>query len=193
MWSELLARWGGPCAILGGLLWIACAVVVSQMPEGCMADECYLPGRSMRSTDPVAPALAAAIALLAVGMVALAQEAARVGRLGRMGRFGLVLAAGGSGLLVAATMMQTLFFGGDLPFMPFFVIPGGLAFVLGVLLLAVAILRADVLPRWIAVVLVAGTLALIGYNDQNARVLMGVPFGVAWIAVGWSILTNPAK
>ncbi len=47
MSSELI-RWGGPAAILGGSLWIAGAVITALKPEGCIGDECDLPGGSMR-------------------------------------------------------------------------------------------------------------------------------------------------
>jgi hypothetical protein len=192
MWLQLLERWGGPCAILGGLLWTGCAIVIAQMPEGCMADECYRPGRSMRQSDAVAPGLTAAIALIAVGGAALVRRAAQVERLGRMGEFGLVIAGGGLGLLAAGTAIQALHFGGDFPVMPLFVLPGGLALILGALLLAVAVLRAGVVPRWAAALLILGALALIGYNDQNARVLLAVPFGLGWVAIGWSLLQPAA-
>ena len=53
MSSELI-RWGGPAAILGGALWIAGAVITALKPEGCIGDECYLPGRSMREGGALA-------------------------------------------------------------------------------------------------------------------------------------------
>ena len=69
--------------------------------------------------------------------------------------------------------------------MPYFVIPGVLALVVGFVLLGIAVLRARVVPRWAAVLLIVGTLAMLGFNDQNARALMAVPNGVAWVAVGY--------
>ncbi len=69
--------------------------------------------------------------------------------------------------------------------MPYFVIPGVLALVVGFVLLGIAVLRARVVPRWAAVLLIVGTLAMLGFNDQNALALMAIPFGIAWIAVGY--------
>ena len=57
------------------------------------------------------------------------------------------------------------------------------------MLLGVAILRAGVLPRWAAALLIIGAVALLGMNEQNTQVLLTIPFGVAWVAIGcvlWS-------
>jgi hypothetical protein len=28
---------------------------------------------------------------------------------------------------------------------------------------------------------------MLGFNDQNAQVLMAIPFGIGWIAVGYAL------
>jgi hypothetical protein len=33
--------------------------------------------------------------------------------------------------------------------------------------------------------LVVGTLAMLVANDQNAQVFLAIPFGIAWVAVGY--------
>lgn len=71
--------------------------------------------------------------------------------------------------------------------MPAFVIPGGLAVVLGFLLVAGATLRTGALPRWASALLAIGTLSLVGFNDQNAQALLAIPFGLAWIGVGYAL------
>jgi hypothetical protein len=40
------------------------------------------------------------------------------------------------------------------------------------------LLRCEELPRWAAVLLVIGSLGMLGYNDQNAQALMVIPFGI---------------
>ena len=70
--------------------------------------------------------------------------------------------------------------------MPLVVLPGGLALLVGLLIVGIVILRADILPRWSAVLLVLGTLAMLGLNDQDARVLLAIPFGIAWMGVGYA-------
>ena len=69
--------------------------------------------------------------------------------------------------------------------MPYFVLPGTLALVVGLLLLSIAILRAGVLPRWVAVLYIVGSLAMLGVNEQTARVLLAMTLGVAWLVIGY--------
>jgi hypothetical protein len=35
------------------------------------------------------------------------------------------------------------------------------------------------------VLVIVGALAMLGANEQTARVLLMIPFGVAWVAVGY--------
>lgn len=66
--------------------------------------------------------------------------------------------------------------------MPYFVLPVLLALVVGFVLLGVVILRTGVLPRWCA--------ALLGMNEQTTRVLLAIPFGVAWAVLGAVLWTR---
>ena len=83
--------------------------------------------------------------------------------------------------------------GGDYPLMPFFVIPGVLALVVGFVLLGLAVLQARVLPRWAAVLLVAGSLAMLGFNDQNTHALMAIPNAIVWMAVGYLLWSGKGE
>ena len=185
-----LARWSGLAAMLGALLWIGVAGALAARPDGCIADECYLPGRSMRVWDDMAPIFVTALLLTLVGLVGLVVRSWSADRFGRLGRTGLILGVAGILTLLAAGLIQALFFGGDFPHMPLFVISGLLALMIGFLLAGIAILRAQVLPRWAAWPLVLGALLLLASNDQNARVLFWVPFGIAWLAVGYCLWSN---
>ena len=182
-WSSKLS---GPAAMLGGGLWIGGAIATALRPEGCVGAECSLPGRSMRETSALEGGLfVAAVLLIAIGLAGLVVRARAMGRFGRLGRSGAITSAVGLAAIVISGLVQGLFFGGDFPLMPFFVIPAGLTVVIGLLLSGIAILRAQVLPRWAGVLLIIGALALLGTNDQDARVLMSVPFGIAWLGVGY--------
>jgi hypothetical protein len=139
----------------------------------------------MRQWDDLAPYFIAALILIIVELAGLVIRVQRANRLGLLGRTGLVAAIIGVALLALGGGIQEIFFGGDFPLMPLFVIPGVLGLVIGFLLVAVAVLRANVLPRWAAWLLIVGALALLGFNDQNARVLMAIPFGMASVAVGY--------
>ena len=179
-----LIRWSGLAAILGGVLWIADAIQTGLQPRGCIGDECAF--RSMREGGPLDPFLFfLAMLLLTVGMAGLVIHTRNATRFGRLGWIGLVAGVIGFAVLLISGLTQAVFFGGDFPLMPFFVIPGGLVLLVGFLLLGITILRARVLPLWVAVLFVVGTLAMFGFNDQNAQVFMAIPFGIAWVAVGY--------
>lgn len=186
MSSQNLIRWSGLAAILGGGLWMAGVVLIASRPRGCIGAECAF--RPMREGGPLDAALfLLAVLFLGVGVAGLVIRARKAGRFGQVGMIGLVAGAVGVAVLIISNLVQAVFFGGDFPLMPYFVIPGGLAMVAGFLLVGLAILRARVLPRWAAGLLIAGALAMLGVNDQNAQVLLAIPFGVAWVAVGYAL------
>ncbi len=186
MSSQNLIRGSGMTSILGGVLWIAGAVLTASKPRGCIGDECAF--RPMREGGPLdATLFLLAVLFLAVGVAGLVIRAQKAGRFGRLGWIGLVASVVGVAVLIISSLIQAVFFSGDFPLMPYVVIPGGLALVAGFLLLGLAILRARVLPRWAAVLLIVGAMAMLGFNDQNAQVLLAIPFGVAWVAMGYAL------
>src|SRR5688572_20780325 len=145
---SILARVSGPAAVLGGLLWVVNVVVHALKPQGCVAAECDLPGWTMREGGPLFDTLfLGAVLLMGLGAAALVARARRAGRFARLGRLGLGGGIAGLAWLLAGGLVQALFFAGDSPYMPLFIIPGVLAQIVGVLLLGVAVLRARVLPR----------------------------------------------
>ncbi len=184
MSSSDLVRWSGLAAMLGGVLWIIGAVIHASKPRGCIAEECaFRPMRETSALDGIP--LLLSLLLFAGGVAGLMIRARSAGRFGKMGNTGVILCAIGAALLVIASLVQAIFFGGDFPLMPFFVIPSALALVVGLLLLGIAILRAGVLPRWVAVLFIVGSLAMLGVNEQTAQVLLAIPLGVAWVVVGY--------
>lgn len=177
--------------MLGGVLWAAWAVLVAGKPEGCVGAACDLPGRSPRGYSDLVPLLGVAVLLIGVGVIGMVMRARSRGHFGQLGRWGLGISVTGGVLLVTSTLVQSLFFAGDFPLMPVFVIPGVLALAIGFLCFAIATLR--VIPRWAGIPLVVGALALLGVNDQNARILFAVPFGVGWIVVGWVLWADQTQ
>ena len=69
--------------------------------------------------------------------------------------------------------------------MPFFVIRGVLALIVGFAILRLAVLQARASPRWAAVPLVVGSQTMLGFNDQSVQAYIAIPNGVAWTAVGY--------
>jgi hypothetical protein len=183
--SPNLMRWSGLAAIVGGLLWIVNAVLTASKLRGCIGIDCQ--SSAIRNTDDLLPIFLVALLLISFGLIGLVIRASHAGRFGRLGPIGVVFCAAGGALVVIASLIQAIFFGGDFPLMPFFVVPGSLAVIVGFLLLGIAILRARVLPRWVARLLIVGTLAMLGFNDQTAQALLAMPFGISWIAVGYAL------
>jgi hypothetical protein len=181
--SSKSVRWSGLAAMLGGALFVVSAVFIASMPRGCIGDECA--SRPMRETGVAGALLMLALLLVVIGAAGLVIRARDAGRFGSLGKTGIVLGAVGAALPVIGSLIQGILFDGDYPLMPYFVIPGVLALVVGFVLLGLAVLQAKVLPRWTAVLLIVGTLAMLGFNDQNARALMAIPNGIAWVAVGY--------
>lgn len=187
MEASKVVRWSGPAAMLGGVLWAVWAVMVALTPEGCIGAECELPGSSSRDWGHLAPLFFASALLISVGFARIVLLARSAGRSGNMQRIGAIIVALGVVTVTTATLIQSIFFGGDFPLMPYFVIPSGLAIVIGFLLSGIAILRTGVLPRWAAALLITATMVMLGVNEQNKRILMAIPFGIAWIAVGYTL------
>jgi hypothetical protein len=177
--------------MLGGALFVVSALLIASMPRGCIGDECEL--RPMRETGLAGALLTLALLLVVVGAAGLVVRVRRAGRLGRLGKTGIVVAAVGAALPVIGSLVQGVLFDGDYPLMPFFVIPGVLALVVGFVLLGLAVLQARVLPHWAAVLLIVGSLAMLGFNDQNAQVLMAIPNGIAWMAVGYLLWSGKGE
>lgn len=178
-------RWTGLSAMLGGALWVMWAIMVARKPEGCIGSECDLPGKSVRGYGDLVLLLAVAVLAIAVGVTGLVLHIRSVGRFGRLGRWGLSLGVTGTITLAAAVMIQSMLYDGDFPHMPLVVIPAGLTMALGFLLFSLAILR--LMPRWVGALLIVGTLALVGVNDQDERILLSIPFGLAWIIIGYTL------
>lgn len=176
--------------MLGGVLWIAAALFHASKPRGCVGDECAF--RPMRESGPVdAILMLASLAFVAFGVWGVVMLARRMERFGVLGKTGIVLGAVGVVVLVVASLVQAVFFDGDFPLMPYLVIPGALALIAGIFTLGVAILRSRVLPRWAAALLVAGALAMLGFNEQTGAVFMAIPLGIAWMAVGYVLWSSP--
>ncbi len=170
--------------MLGGLLLALAAVLHALEPSGCIGLECET--RAMRSaTGVVSISGAAAAILILIGLAGLTLMARRSGRHTRLALAGLIVAAAGMTVLLLGGLIQAVFYSGDFPWMPFFVIPGILCVIVGVVLLAIFILRSRVLPRWLGILLAASGVLLLAANEQTAAVLFALPFAVAMTTVGF--------
>ena len=171
---------------VGGVLWVVSTAMHAVKPVGCVAAECAT--RPMRETGAVGGAMALiAMLLFTVTASVVVALAYRTGRFGRVGKVGAAAALAGVVTLVVASVVQVALFDGDFPLMPYFVIPGIAALLIGVGLLGITVLRSGVLPRWAAGALLVGVLAMVGFNEQTAAAWLAIPFGLAWMVVGYAL------
>jgi hypothetical protein len=70
------------------------------------------------------------------------------------------------------------------------VVPGVALLALGLVLVAVVVIRARVLPTALSVLLLAGVLTLPFANEQTSRILLAVPFALTWLGAGLLLRTH---
>ena len=176
---DKLRQWGGPTAIVGGMIW--CLFWLYYTAAGV---ELY-PSRMGLLALPAFSA-----AFLALGLVALYGGAET--KLGAVGKVGVLLAAGGTtvfalGALIAASVWPTAYG---------LAILGEFATTLGLLVFAVANLGDQVLSRWNALPLL---LALVyppswmpdpGSLPPALRImpdLLAALYGLGWVLLGYRL------
>jgi hypothetical protein len=165
-----LVRWGGLAAMVGGVLWIVVFTIYASRPSGAGLTPPY------RSFEGLGLPALISLLLVVVGLVGL--HARQRGLYGRLGTSGFVLALVGAALIVAS--------GGSWPlvFIAFFLL------MLGSLLVGVATLLANALPRWGAVLLIVGSVVLFFFNTETAQAWLALPYGVAWASVGYLLFSE---
>jgi hypothetical protein len=192
--NTAVERVAGICAVAGGTGWIAGAVYRSTLPRGCVAEECATrPMRGESASETILWVVSATLVILAgIGLLISIQQRGRLGRLGVAG----ILSCVASVLLLGTGLIAATYF----PVfaenaMPAFVIPGIVLLAVGVVMIAILILRSRVLPRWAAIPLLIGAAMLLVSNEQTAAVLFVVPLGIAWVLVGIALwrLEPPAR
>ena len=148
----------------------------------------------MRESGPVEGVLLAAALLgMALGAAGVLKLVRGVEGSRRATTWAFRLVAGGGAAVVLLGVTQAAFFDGDLGPMPFLLIPAGIALLAGFLMLGVAVLRSRVLPTPVSVTFLVATLLMAGFNEQTHAVLLGLPMGVAWIALGWTLWSGAAR
>ena len=183
--SQSLSRLSGWCCVGGGSALVAVTLLHASLPEGCIGDDCLT--HEMRGTAAGEGLLAlVSTLLLAVAAVTLVVLARRRRPLGKVGVAALVCAAGALALVVAVTVVTVAV--SDVPWMPFLVIPALVLFVAAAVLVGVAVLRARLVPTWLAVAVIVTASMLVVVNEQTALVLLAVPFGTVCVMLGVNLL-----
>lgn len=175
--------WIGAAAAAGGISLGAYVVLTAMRPTGCIGDrECAV--RPMREGGPESIFLLVGVLLVLASCAGLASRARQADGRNLWSKAAVALMAGGVVLLLtglAANLVSE-----ELP--PFFVGPGVLSLAVGTLLVGIMGVRSAALPRHTIGLLIVAALALPGYNEQNWRVLLLLPFAAAWVMVGHALL-----
>ena len=168
----------------GGLLGAVAVSLHSLEPSGCVGIDCV--SQPMRTASGLVTGMGSMAALLVlVGVIGLAVMARRSGRSPKLMDIALVFAAVGFLVLLAAVFIQAALFGGSFSGMPYFVVVGMVALIVGFVLIGIFILRSAVLPRWVGVFLVASSALLLAANEQTSAVLLAIPFQLAIATAGY--------
>jgi hypothetical protein len=163
--SSNLIRWGGLAAMGGGVLWMVVFTLFTLRPSGPGVAPPY------RSFEGLYLPNLVSVVLIAAGIVAL--HATMRSLYGRLGTAGFVLALVGAAVLVIS--------GASWPWE----LIGAIAVLLGSLLMGGAVLVANAPLRWGAIALVVGSLVFFLYNTETARAWAALPYGAAWVVVGY--------
>jgi hypothetical protein len=191
MTDDVLTRLSGALAVAAGLILALAAYLQSLEPVGCIGDGCD--GRAMRDTPTtVTLLLDGGGALLVASVLGIGLLLRRRGQLGRLGGLGCGLLVAGAAVLAAGGVFAVLFPGPSEDAMPAFVLPGFAGLVVGLVLLAVSVFRARILPMWSVALVAIGTLLLALVNEQTARELFAIPFCLAWAVAGVLLLRRVA-
>jgi hypothetical protein len=160
-----LVRWGGLAAMVGGVLWVVVFVLFALRPSGPELQPPY------RSFEGLGVAVVLSLLLIVVGLVGFHTRSR--GAYGGLGTAGFVLALVGAALSIVSV--------GSWPL----ILIGSYALMLGSLLVGAAAFGARTLPRWGTAVLMVGSAAFFVFNTETTAAWFALPYGVAWIAVGY--------
>jgi len=153
--------------MVGGVLWMVVFTLFASRPSGPGSAPPY------RSFEGLyLPFLVSAVLIMA-GLVALHTNLRSI--YGRLGMAGFVLA------LVGVAVLVLVVSGASWPWERV----GAFAVLLGSVLIGVAALMVNARLRWGATALVVGSLAFFLFDTEAARVWFALPYGGAWVLVGY--------
>ena len=171
--SSGFIRWAGLAAMLGGVLWIVVFTLYALRPSGPGVTPPY------RSFEGLYLPNLVSVVLIVARIVALHSRLRSL--YGRLGTAGFILALVGAAVLVIS--------GASWPWE----LVGAIALLLGSLLMGVAALVVKAPLRWGAIALVVGSLVFFLYNTETTRVWFALPYGAAWVVVGYLLWSGGAE
>jgi hypothetical protein len=176
----------GIAVLIGGIAWIAFAILANAKPVGCVGAECAT--RIMRETGDIDILLLTGAVLIPGSLLAMALHACDANKSSKLWRIGAAGATIASIALVGASLAAP---DSEAAWM-LVVFPSMIALVLGLAVAGIGIASDGALPRAAGVVIALSALALFAANDQDERVLLCIPVGLAAIATGILALRDTA-
>ena len=186
--GKRFTRWSGAAAVIGGALWIVFAILAMGEPRGCVGDECLV--RLHRDLSGLEPLLQAGALLILAGFAGVTVLARGAGASAGLLRAARAAVGGGSALVVAGILAQAIW--SWEPSWLALVVPGLAACTIGFALTGLALIRSKAAPLPLGALLLVASVALFAANDQDARVLLLIPFGTAWTLLGAALIA-PAR
>jgi hypothetical protein len=179
-----MVRFGGLAGMLGGVLFAAAAASLALRPPGVV-------GGSHRESGDLIAAMNVAALFLVAGLAALAaRQAGRPGAPARAARLvaGVGAAVAGGGIALTLLGLLGTAIGLAVPWWTLFL--GLLGLCVGSALAGGAALSVGAVPRPAALPLVATAVMLFLFNTEDARALWAVPFGAAWVVLGYVLWSD---
>ena len=188
--TETLFRLSGWSCVAGGMALIGQTLLHASLPEGCVGPDCLT--SDLRGTAagelPLGIASAVLLAIAAVSLVVLARRRRPLGKVG----VAVVVCAGGAFTFGAAAGLTAAVVD-DFAWMPLLVLPALALVVAAGILLAVLVLRARLIPTWLAVGMIIAASLLLLTNEQTVLVLLAVPFGTVCVVVGLYLIARAGQ
>ena len=175
-----LSRWGGPAAILGGILWLGFFVLQATAPAALNTEPYTV-------TNPVAYIiynLMFLVAVLLFVVALLALYARQAEHAGAAGKIGVVLAAVGGLLFITGGVLSNLF---NIDGMWYLMMAGAAVLPISLIALGAATLRTQVLGRWSFVPLFVGALSIAAFLSGFLGIFEAEPLGI-WIGIALTAL-----
>ena len=177
--SSSMVRWGGVAGVASGVIFVVSGILtLIAPPQGAP---------SSLGDYLLSAALIVAFALALVAVAGLHAAQSRSGRYGWLGAAGALLTFVGYAIVLVAAHITTL--AGGEPSQTVRVV-GGLAVLVGSILLGAMTLRARLLPWWCGVLLIVGfplggiLEGLVGVGSEN------IVLGIVWEAIGYALVSQ---
>jgi hypothetical protein len=173
-----LIRWGGPAAVLGGILWLGFFVLQATAPAALNTEPYTV-------KNPVAYVIynlmfLGAVLLFVIALLAL--YARQADRHGAAGKIGVVLAAVGGLLFITGGVLSNLF---NVDGMWYLMMAGAAVLPISLMALGAATQRTQALGRWSLVPIAVGLLSIAAFLSGFLGIFEAEPLGM-WVGIAFT-------